>query len=416
MTAAKQEKGIEQFHDYWRLWGKHGAGDRSGIFDSRESIGVGHYKLWKYLVMERRCWRRCLHSAYGFNVRTGQFMASKRGGIGTQPIPTLEEPAAEGEQTSQNVLNRWSRRRQCLRHPFYQALEQYLVVCECLEKCGDPPQFLANPRFVQYAERRLVLTINEVQHVKSALLREMSPTDYLPGETWGDYMKRPHKHFRCRDIQGAFRSVYLPITKILDISSGPEGDTDQFFGAFADTGISLTKDVKLKAALKLDGADPYESKQQLLPPVVMNQVVPKLLEIADPLQREAAFRKLPGKAAYALGQVVGVVLKKSKRPPVVELSEDVTSDEASLHERVARERISEQLSPRRSEFQEDQMTIMRQRLAKLSASQQEVYILHEVEKLTLKEIAQQLNIAPGTASTHFNRAKAKIKEMQITIK
>ena len=60
MTAAKQAKGMEQFHDYWRLWGKHGAGDRSGIFDSRESIGVGHYKLWKYLMVERRCWRRYL--------------------------------------------------------------------------------------------------------------------------------------------------------------------------------------------------------------------------------------------------------------------------------------------------------------------------------------------------------------------
>ena len=283
------------------------------------------------------------------------------------------------------------------------------MVCECLEECGDPPQLLANPRFVQYAERRLVLTLDGVQHVKSALVREMRPTDYLPGETYGDYSKRPHKHFRCRDMRAAFHNVYLPITKILDMDSGPDGDIDQFFGSFADTGISLTVAFSLKEALKLDGDDPYESKRQLLPSVVINQVVPKLLEIADPLEREAAFRKLPGKAAYALGQVVGVK-KKPKRPPTVESSGDTTSEEKSLYERVAREQMKEQLPPRRSEFQEDQLTMMRQRLAKLSASQKEVYVLHEVEKLTLKEIAQQLNIAPGTAASHYSRAKAKIKE------
>lgn len=392
MTAAKQAKGMEQFYDYWRLWGKHGAGDRSGIFNSRESIGVGHYKLWKYLTVERRYWRRYLNRLYGFSVRTGQFTASKRGGIGIQAIPVLEESPNEGKQTSQDILSRWSRRRQCLRHPFYQALEQYLVVCECLEECGDPPQLLANPRFVQYAERRLVLTIDGVQHVKSALVREMRPTDYLPGETYGDYSKRPHKHFRCRDMKAAFHNVYLPITKILDMDSGPDGDIDQFFGSFADTGISLTKDVKLKAALKLDRADPYEIKRQLLPSVVMNQVVPKLLEIADPLQREAAFRKLPGKAAYALGQVVGVVSKKSKPRPAVDIDANITSE---LSERVAREQINE---------------AARQVMAQLSLSQRNVYLLHEVDKLTLKEIAQQLDIAPGTAASHLSRAKAKIKE------
>jgi RNA polymerase sigma factor (sigma-70 family) len=416
MAIAKEAKGAERFHDYWRLWGKHGAGDRSTIFDSRESIGIGHYRLWKFLIIERRCWRKCLHSTYGFNVHTGQFMASRSGGIATQEVLVLEEPPIEGEQTSQDVLSRWSRRRQCLRHPFYQALEQYLAVCECLEGCGDPPPLLANPHFAQYSERRLLLTINGAQHVKSALVQEMRLTDSLPGETWGAYINRPHKHFRCRDMKAAFHNVYMPITKILDMESGPDGDTDQFFGSFADTGINLTKDVRLKAALKEVGADPYQIKRQLLPSVVMSKVVPKLLEIVDPLNREAAFRKLPGKTAYALGQVVGVIPKKYKRPSGVEPTENVISDEASLHKQLVRELRKDQLTPRRSEFQDNQNKIMLQCLAELSAGQREVYILHEVDKLTLKAIAFQLDIAPGTAASHYSRAKVKVKIMQKTIK
>lgn len=395
-TNKKSSSGMEKFQGYWREWKE---GGKAGIFNSIESIGVGHTKLWRFLISERRLWRRHLQATYGFNVRSGKFAKSARHNKDL-PIPALTKRGALYMP------------RECLRHHFYQALEQYLVVCECLQQCGDPPELLANLFFWRYAERSPILFIAGDQHVKQLLLWEMRQTSYIPGETYGEYLDRPHKRFRSQDMSSLFDMVYLPLTKILDPESGPDGDTALFFGAFADTGISLTKDVRLKAALKLDGADPYDSKHQLLPSVVMNKVVPQLMEIADQLKRETAFRKLPSKAAYALGQVVGVVPKKSKRPPTVEPSEDATSDEASLHQRVAREQISNLLSPRRSEFQEDQRTIMDQRLAKLSARQREVYVLHEDEELNLEEIGQQLNIAQGTAATHYWRAKAKMKEMQ----
>ena len=165
MTAAKKASGSKksaqgsqpldrtaQFQDYWRRWSAKGGGKKVAIFDSGEPIGVGHYKLWKLLLAERKLWRRYLHSIYGFDVRSGKFTRCTRNSS-NQPIPLLEE-ASEGE-VGTDVMERLSHRRQCLRHPFYLALEQYLAACDCLERCGDPPELLSNPHFVLYAERSL---------------------------------------------------------------------------------------------------------------------------------------------------------------------------------------------------------------------------------------------------------------------
>lgn len=394
----QKPSGMNKYKDHWRQ--QQLKGDKVDLFDSREPIGVGHMKLWKFLMTERRLWRRYLSRAYGFDVRTGRFTQIKRVSGGYPSIPFLETSPIEKTESGQDVLNRWSRRLQCLRHPFYQALAQYLAVCDCQDLCGDPLEFLANPHFTTYSERRAVLTIHAQEHVKSSLLREIGDSAIVPRETWGEYLARPRRTFRCRSARGAFNAVYLPVKKILEPECGPDGDTGDFYGAFADNGISLRVDSRLKAVLKDGGADPYERKCQLIPGVVLNKVLPDLWKIADPNEREAEFYKLPGKTAYALGKILGVTRRRNQ-PLTVELEEISGRTPRKVDDRVAREQVNER-----------DMKAATAILEKLPERQRTVYRLNRIEKLTLKEIAEYLNISPGTAASHLGRANKRIDELK----
>ena len=256
-----------------------------------------------------------------------------------------------------------------------------------------------------------MLPIAGVSYNKRFLRDEMEQAEAIPGEAYGEFLKRPQKSFRSRSIEAAFHSVYMPLERILAPEAEQVADTDQFYGAFADVGISLREAVRLKAALKSDGANPYELKRQLLPGAVQNEVLPKLMEISDLDEREVAFRKLPGKAAYVLEKALGAT-KKTKRPPTVQLNEETTSNGDSLEERVAREQVNEEALARPFVPNDGQSESAENIIAQLSPRQRTIYILHEVNRLTLDEISQRLNIAPGTAASHYARAKAKISEMR----
>ena len=393
--------GLTHFSDFWRKWKSQG--DQIDVFDSREQIGVGHYKLWRLLLEERRQWRRLLKRNYGFNVCTGKFWRSKEYDVISQSIPVLEKYSPNNSiKTDAIVLDHWSRRRQCLRHPFYRALEQYLAVWDCLEQCGDPPEYLANPFFVAYSERQPFLMINGEQYLKRFLFDEMAQTHAIHGETTRQYLSKPDQRFRCRDIKAAFNAVYMPLIKILQPEAGPEGDTDDFYGAFADVGISLRKDIRLKKVVEDDGNNPYEYKRQLIPNVVTYEVLPNLWTIPDLVEREKAFHRLPGKTAYALGKMLGVV-RRRKQPLTVEIREETSESSTAKHK----------TRPASEQTDEKKLQMASSMLDQLPQRQREVFMMSRGQNMTLKEIASELDIQPGTAASHLARAVFKIKKLRV---
>lgn len=389
----KSPEQLEFFKDYWRKWL---AGERFEIFDSRESLGVGHYKLWKKITSERRLWRRFLRRHYGYDAVTGKFC----GAFGQEcqrAIPSLE---ASPEQDPDDFWQRLTQRRSALRHPFYRALRQYLVACQCLSDCGDPPELLANPRFVLQNERRLYLTIGPHFYFRGTLLDQMRQAASRPGETYVEACKRPRTRFVSEQMTFAFDNVYGPLTKLFDPASGPEGDTEFFYGALAYVGISLKAAKRLRAGLKQYEGSPYESLWQLIPGVIETQILPDLWAIDDPEKKIAGFKKLPGKVAYALEKALGVA-KKPKLPQTTQFDEEaVAKSSRSLDERVVREQINEQ-----------QLRLVKAKLDRLTGRQREVYILNRKHKLTLREIADRLGIKPGTAASHLARARSVIEEL-----
>lgn len=393
--------GPTYFSDFWRKWKSQG--DQIDVFDSREQIGVGHYKLWKLLLVERRQWRRLLKRNYGFNVCTGKFRWPQEYGVTNQYIPVLEKYSPTSSiESGKNVLDHWSRRHQCLRHPFYRALEQYLAVWDCLEQCGDPPEYLANPSFLAYSERQPFLMINGEQYLKRFLFDEMAQMHAILGETAHQYLSKPHQRFRCRDIKAAFDVVYMPLIKVFQPKAGPEGDTDDFYGAFADVGISLRKDIRLKKVLGDAGNNPYEYKRQLVPNVVMHNVLPNLWAIPDLVEREKAFHRLPGKTAYALGKMLGVVRGRKQLLTVKIREETSESISAKIKTRPASEQADEK-----------KLQMVSSILDQLSQRQREVFVMSRIQNMTLKEIASELDIQLGTVASHLARADSKIKKLRV---
>ena len=60
-----------------------------------------------------------------------------------------------------------------------------------------------------------MLPIAGVSYNKRFLRDEMEQAEAIPGEAYGEFLKRPQKSFRSRSMEAAFHSVYMPLERIL---------------------------------------------------------------------------------------------------------------------------------------------------------------------------------------------------------
>lgn len=343
---------------------------------------------------ERKLRLRYLRRFYGYDLMVTE--ACEEFGQHCQTIPSLQ--ASSQPEGSDNPLASFHQRSECLKHPFYQALAHYLVACECLEKCGHPPEELP-----LVAEAMPFVKIKTEVHLKSLLLNEMRQRPSLHGETRGEYRSRTQISYRSEQLRSEFHMVYMPVFKLFDPESGPDGDTEFFYGALAYIGISLKVASRLKRALKQFERSSYEALWNLIPGVIETQILPYLQSIDDPNKKLAEFERLPGKTAYALEKVLGAT-KKSKQAASAQAHKKVTVTSLQSLEDVA---MREQVTAHQSKPPTVYIGLDR-----LTKRQREVFTLNKVQGLTLEEIASKLRIAPGTAGSHLARAKRKLEQIK----
>ncbi|GIX06077.1 MAG: RNA polymerase sigma factor [Candidatus Poribacteria bacterium] len=89
-------------------------------------------------------------------------------------------------------------------------------------------------------------------------------------------------------------------------------------------------------------------------------------------------------------------------------TESLDEPESSLPEPTTSDLVSD---PERMSQESELGAIIREALASLSERQRDVFVLHHYGGMQVKEVAETLNIAEGTAKIHLFRAVAKLRDL-----
>ncbi len=388
-NARPKQKDIKFFSVFWREWKE---GRRRGPFDSKEHIGVAHYRLWLILVSERRKWRRLLRRQFGYDVGANRFVGVL--GKATANVASALEPDPAEMNSSQAPFNYLSRQRRVKRHPFFIALKEYLVVLQCLQtRCSAPPDLINNLYYSCDVLLNQSCDFNGVRYSSQDLIESINQPEFSKGETYGEYMKRPEAQhiYACEQACDDFHATYWPLFKVLDSDWLTDEGMELFFGGHAYQGISLQVARSLRGQLRQVFPNAYDGLRSLLPETT-KAVLQEIWKESDPIKRLEAFDKLPGKTSNLLRKQLPALEKKDQTNCVPFNEDTVPASQQEIQTRlVTTEMIETQIA-----------------VKGLTDREREVYLLKKTQGYTLAEIASILNIKPGTVASHYDRAKVKL--------